>query len=667
MHLTQFTFGDFLTYDLWCEAKKLLDFQIEQKATNKHYNKLGFYYFEAAKPCFEAIGEEEYFEERIKTNLFYALQNEFYTLPYAIPKKSLGIRNYYFFSYPMMALYYAVCLYLVKLTSDIVSNRKQGNIISFYGGNLHYKNGNLIINKNTTYYKSYHDEFKRHLNHYAKSERNRYVIKLDIQNYYESLCVTTLLQKIKNDVRYTTRRDMHFEEHTCDQLDFFLHFIKHNNVGIPQSDSNLASSFLGFLYLFFGDNIIERCIESIAPSGHIRSFKIIRYVDDIFIILDFAPTLTSHQKEAIVYHLLNAITHALHEELKLSVNSKTKVFRPHDEVSLLEFVHAIGDVSGEIGEDEDQEEPIELPSSPAKHANPPVAIESVTDAPIPTALEKTDRLFNFLAHLKNQHLNYRPEDLYGGISYDDLKNIFDSRVRSLLDKKENKEKLSFLLNDFNYELCRMQPHALICILLLNSQSATGLLTYLKNLKPNTVYDINLLLTYLCQVDFKEKSLKKILKSNPNMRSIFEKIKECKSTAKPCTGYYKLPYDRIKWIKNQPALVEQIKLRIHNERADSYSVSLNLLLNELQLICYLQENTATELKNYDHTRVDKFLEGRGVRTETKTKVANLFNRRNNNGISHPGSLYHTPTAVSKTEYLDYQQGVHDVLQHILLDN
>ncbi|RYE15379.1 MAG: AbiA family abortive infection protein, partial [Sphingobacteriaceae bacterium] len=301
MPLNQFTFGDFLTYDLWCEAKKLLDFQIEQKVTSKHYNKLGFYYFEAAKPCFEAIGEEEYFEERIKTNLFYALQNEFYTLSYAIPKKSLGIRNYYFFSYPMMVLYYAVCLYLVKLTSDIVSNRKQSNIISFYGGNLYYKNDNLIINKNTTYYKSYHDEFKRHLNHYAKSERNRYVIKLDIQNYYESLCVTTLLQKIKNDVRYTTRRDMHFEEHTCDQLDFFLRFIKHNNIGIPQSDSNLASSFLGFLYLFFGDNIIERCIESIAPSGHISSFKIIRYVDDIFIILDFASTLTSHQKEAIVY------------------------------------------------------------------------------------------------------------------------------------------------------------------------------------------------------------------------------------------------------------------------------------------------------------------------------------------------------------------------------
>jgi hypothetical protein len=184
MHLTKLTFGDFLTYDVWCEAKKLLDFQIEQKATNKHYNKLGFYYFEAAKPCFESIGEEEYFEERIKTSLFYALQNEFYTLSYTIPKKSLGIRNYYFFSYPMMTLYYAVCLYLVKLTGDVVSTRKQTNIISFYGGNLYYKNGSVVINKNTTYYKNYHDDFKRHLNHFAKAEKNRYVIKLDIQNYY---------------------------------------------------------------------------------------------------------------------------------------------------------------------------------------------------------------------------------------------------------------------------------------------------------------------------------------------------------------------------------------------------------------------------------------------------------------------------------------------------
>lgn len=657
MHLAQLTFGNFLTYNIWCEAKRLLDFQIEQKATNKHYNKLGFYYFEAAKPCFDSLKSEEYFDERIKTNLFYALQSEYYTLSYAIPKKGLGIRDYYFFSYPMMTLYYATCLYLIKLTEETLASRKSNNIISYYGGNLAFKDNKLIINKNTTYYKNYYDDFKRHLNHFAKSDPNRYIIKLDIQNYYESICTTTLLRKINETVKFTSGRDMNFTEHTIEQLDFFFRFIKHGNNGIPQSDNNLASSFLGFLYLFFGDNIIERCINLVTPSENIKSFKIIRYVDDTFIILDFKSSLTTYHKESIVYYLLNLITHSLHEELKLAINTKTKVFKPHNDVSLLEFIHAIGDVSGELGEGEE-----EATESDLTHE-----IESVVDTPMPSALEKTERLFNFLGYLKNQNLNYNPQDTFDGINYDDLKNIFDGRVRDLLQKKENKQKLSFLLRDFNFELCRLQPHALICIMLLNETAKAGLLNYLNSLKANTIYDISLLLTYLCQVDFHEKSIKRILKNNTSMKLIFRKIKECKSNNFPCTGYYKLPYNKIRWIRNQTTLLEQIRLRIHNERRDSYAVCLNLLLNELQLICYLQEGTTTKLKDYDYTLVEKFLNTRGVRNETKVTVSNLFNRRNNNGISHPGSISHAQEAVSKKEYLRYQKGVHEVLHQILQEN
>lgn len=452
MKLEKCTFGNFISFAMWSDAKKLLDFQIDQKVTNRHYNKLSFYHFEKARKFCNSIGEEGYFNERVKTNFFYALQDEYYALPYFIPKKGLGVRDYYFFSYPMMTLYYAVGLYFVKLSEQLLLSCSSGNIDAFYGGNLAYHSGAIVVNKKNTYYRSFYENFKAKLNNYAKYDANRYVIQLDIQNYFESISIPLLLEKLKNATKFDVAQELVFDEHTREQLEFFFRFIKHGKGGIPQSESNLASSYIGFLYLFFGDGIIEKCIQQVTASVNIVAYKIMRYVDDIYIVIDFATDFSGRERESVVYHLLHLITHRLHDELKLSVNSKTKVYRTGIQNELMEFEHAVGDVSEEsVGE------------TPIK--------STTSDASVP---EKVERLLGFLAHLKTKSLSYgivsNPQESYKSYSYDDLLNVFDRGVQSCLKSKENQQKLSFLTNDFNFELCRLSPHALMSIFLLQTKS-----------------------------------------------------------------------------------------------------------------------------------------------------------------------------------------------------
>ncbi len=95
------TLGRFITYRLWNEALKLLDFQVESKQKNRHFATISNFYYERLGRNVDKLREQDYFNERIANNLFYGLENEFVVFPYLIPKAGLGLRNYRFFSYPL--------------------------------------------------------------------------------------------------------------------------------------------------------------------------------------------------------------------------------------------------------------------------------------------------------------------------------------------------------------------------------------------------------------------------------------------------------------------------------------------------------------------------------------------------------------------------------------
>ena len=83
------------------------------------------------------------------------------------------------------------------------------------------------------------------------------MIRLDIANYYDELSISKLLDLLKERVKPSIQREMHYDETTQVQLVSFFDFIAGGTSGIPQSDNNVISSFIGHLFLVFGDLFLD--------------------------------------------------------------------------------------------------------------------------------------------------------------------------------------------------------------------------------------------------------------------------------------------------------------------------------------------------------------------------------------------------------------------------
>ncbi len=107
------------------------------------------------------------------------------------------------------------------------------------------------------------------------------------------------------------------------------------------------------------------------------------------------------------------------------------------------------------------------------------------------------------------------------------------------------------------------------------------------------------------------------------------------------------------------------MRIHYENISNFSISLNLLLNEIHLICSLLDSK--DIKNYKVTQVRRFLNSKGVSTNEVCKITSLFDRRNNNPFSHSGNDIRIASSVTREEYFDYKDSVDNVLGYLLSKN
>lgn len=130
-NLRKLQLGYFISYDTWLEAKRLLDFQINNKKTSKHYNTLNFFYFASLADKTKKLMSKCYYQDKINNNLFYALENEFFYYKYTLPKEGIGLRRFFFFSYPMAVLYYSIGIYLLKVTQQFIIDNTKKTIIAF--------------------------------------------------------------------------------------------------------------------------------------------------------------------------------------------------------------------------------------------------------------------------------------------------------------------------------------------------------------------------------------------------------------------------------------------------------------------------------------------------------------------------------------------------------
>lgn len=628
--------GYFMTFELWISAKKLLDYQISDKSKYKTYNTLNFYYFDKIKTLTKRLGEKTYYKERINSNLFYALQREFYFHKYTVPKTGIGLRNYYFFSYPMQQLMYAFGLYFLRTTQQFLIDKKTEKIKSFYGGDLKFNEGTneLVLNKDTTLYYKHYNSFKMELVNATKDPAEKVFLRLDIQNYFDNISISKLLDLIEINVKPGDLKIYNFDSSTKEQIEFYYRFLSNGTDNIPQSDNNVISNFISHLYLTFGDFIIVDAINQLdSESRIVVDFKIIRYVDDIYISLNFKPydifdlDYNEDSRNGFIYQLLNKIADEFYKQLNLRFNGKAELFRIGISVERENLLDLIKKVS------EDYPEP-----------------ESDKDIAV---TDKVNRLLGIIDDIKARDVSQIYKDLSRQES-ETLKDVYDKAVLGLISTSENITRLETRFVDFNFDLLRVYPQPLIILLTFCPVAKARLDSYLLAKTNLTTFDRGLLVVLLCQSGFSNQALYNKLQANEQLRPIFDFMKFKKVVDNKNTGYYKVDIKKMATLIKQVSFIEQIRQRIYSENQGHYSISLNHLLNEIQLACCTLEGR--DIKKYKEPEVEAFLTSKGLDNPTKNKISNLFNRRNNNPVSHPGSDSRVAWAVEKIEYYEYKSHV-----------
>lgn len=178
---------------------------------------------------------------------------------------------------------------------------RQKEISVYYAGNY---------DKNRAFYKKDYDEFYKQLN--LESEAFEYFIKTDISNFFSNININILIEQID--------KICNCENVSISQTDLILYreFLKYiGRDKFPTIEVSVALSYLAtIVYL---DEIDKRLYQFINDIISLRHFKIIRYVDDCYIL--FSSEEPNDNVHGIYNEIINNYSSIL-KEYGMTINAK---------------------------------------------------------------------------------------------------------------------------------------------------------------------------------------------------------------------------------------------------------------------------------------------------------------------------------------------------------
>jgi len=562
--------GYFIDFNLWQDALKLLRFQIKQKRSNRHFNTLSMFYYEKLDTTCLDFEPQIYFDTKIASSLFYGLTKEFSVFSYVIPKPGLGLRDYRFFTYPMRVVYYAVGLYLLKLSQELRAEiQKVTRIEAFYGGDLKYKQDELEVTAKNIYHRSFHEQFKQRIKEETISRnQDKFILRLDIENYFNEISIPKLLQLLHTYIKPSKQASMSFDTLTREQIVCLFQFIANGkSSGIPQGENNIISSFIGHLYLVFADLFIDDVLKK--HINVIEFHKIIRYTDDIYISITFKDQIKHENQGILIHSIASQISEVLYSRLSLKLNSKTRLYRmakPGEKEELLKNIRkaSLSDGYASLDEEENQ--------------------DKKTGVSVETPQEKLDKIFDELRKIKESRVeDYFIRDSLTQDEDEALQEVFNKSVEQILDKPENKKEIGLIFKEFNFDLVKVKPLEILIVLLKNEESLKEFKNFCLCKNIITISDADLIVKFLSQTHFSDEELLLKLKKNTHMKDIINVFTTGKINC-VSPGYYGLSCMQIRQIAEMPEVIDQTRLRVLSEKEGSYSVALNHLLNEIHAVC-----------------------------------------------------------------------------------
>lgn len=618
---------DFFDYNQWKDACELLEAQINLINRNKHFNTLNLQYFNSLSLEYrEEVKSQDFFEKYISNLLFYGLEDVVFNNIYYVPKNRFSYRKMSYNSLVVRLINNAIGLYLYKVSEKFVNefvNNKDSNISSRYGGKIKYNdNGKISLNKENLYYKQQYKEFTKELLEYINdNENNRLIIKLDIQDFYENIKVKDFLKILENKVGYTIRNKYKYDKRKIENISDFYKFIMNGQDGIPQSDNDIVTSFIASLYMKLIDIDIITLINNMRMEK-LKKYKIIQYCDDTYLILDFNE-INQNDMYIIVNRIIQEISLKLVKKYNLRFNNKSKIF----DLSIEEKI---------------------------KEIKKYIKINSQVEIELSKG-EKPQKIFDDIISkiqvFSSQGINDADEESL----LESLKKIYNDSVEGIINKKENLKILEDTIIQLDLNKIFLSNKYLVTLACKNESTKQKLLEYIENLNNKNNNKFYYILEYICKEDIAY--LEKI--KDINLKDEYKNILKFKNLDKKSLGYMNLNLDKFKKIISVDSrIIQQIKYRRINEVSHNYNIAFNHLVNEVKSILNKTYSSSIEEKNYIVNNVKDDLFKNKYNLSTIINICNIFDRRNNNMISHSNGK-----VIDKDEYDQYKEQIYNLFKEM----
>ena len=277
-------------YDTWHDICQIY-FSNEKITKNLKSSYLQWYPFvKLSHEDLDYISSEEFYLKYIKTGSFLLFEENRLRLKNYIIKNDCSFRDASMVS-PILFL---VLQAIGKEISKLYIRERNEEIDVFYGGN--YK---LL----QPYYKNEYKSFLNCIN--ENKDKYKYFIKTDLSSFFKSINVNLLIERIENNTN--NKID---QTHLTVIKEFLLYC---GNNRFPLIENSLASSFLStIIYL---DGIDCKIDSFISGIEEIKKYKIIRYVDDMYVLFN------SNEKEKTdIYNKIITKYSSILKDENLSLN-----------------------------------------------------------------------------------------------------------------------------------------------------------------------------------------------------------------------------------------------------------------------------------------------------------------------------------------------------------
>jgi len=240
---------------------------------------------------------EDFFSKYIKTGAFVMFPESLFRTENYLQKGDGSFRD----SSLISPILYLVLQSIGKEMAGKYSVQRSCDISIYYAGNYEY---------NRPMYKQDYDDFFKEIN--REIDKYQYFIKTDISNFYSNINIDKLINQIE-EVCKKSRLTI-----SQTQLLLLKSLLQYCGSGkFPLIENSVASSYLAtIVYL---DPVDDELYKYLHLIENINSFKIIRYVDDMYILISL------NKQEDFPFKIFNEIRNEYSSILKkydLALNTK---------------------------------------------------------------------------------------------------------------------------------------------------------------------------------------------------------------------------------------------------------------------------------------------------------------------------------------------------------